>query len=63
MAHDKIVLIKAGIGEFPWQVSQRRGTLEVPAGHMCGGSIGSSKYIISVAHCNAQPHRIIIAYG
>jgi len=54
---------QAEIGEFPWQISQRRGNLEVPAGHMCGGSIGSSKYIISAAHCKSEPNRIIIAYG
>lgn len=30
---------------------------------MCGGSIGSSKYVISAAHCKSDPSRIIIAYG
>lgn len=30
---------------------------------MCGGSIGSDKYIITAAHCKYNPNLIIIAYG
>ena len=54
---------KAEIGEFPWQISQRRGTVGSPGSHMCGGSIGSEKYIITAAHCKYNPNLIIIAYG
>lgn len=54
---------KADIGEFPWQISQRRGTMGSPGSHMCGGSIGSEKYIITAAHCKYNTSLIVIAYG
>ena len=54
---------KAEISVFPWQISQRRGTVGSPGSHMCGGSIGSEKYIITAAHCKYNPNLIIIAYG
>ena len=55
--------VPAEQGEFPWQISQRRGTLETPGSHMCGGSIGSEKYIITAAHCKFRTNGVIFAYG
>lgn len=54
---------EAAEGQFPWQISQRRIQLGQPSSHMCGGSIGGSKYIISAAHCVLDADRIIVAYG
>ncbi|XP_062069145.1 serine protease 55 [Lepus europaeus] len=44
--HSRIIAgTEAEVGEFPWQVSIQSGT------HYCGGSILSSQWILTAAHC------------
>lgn len=42
-------------GQFPWLVSFQLGRPDKKYGHFCMGSFISSKWVLSAAHCFADP--------
>jgi secreted trypsin-like serine protease len=43
--------VNAGVGEFPWQLSQERSNALGNWGHSCGASLLTSNRALSAAHC------------
>lgn len=56
----------AGPGQFPWQISLGVSWLTDPYNaHFCGGSVYSSKWIITAAHCmeDLNPWDLVVTAG
>lgn len=57
---------QAEIGAFPWQVSLGVSWIADPYyAHFCGGSVYSSKWIVTASHCveNLTPGKVVITAG
>lgn len=50
----------AGIGEFPWQISQQRQGTGGAWSHSCGGSLLSNTRTLSAAHCVDGANAVIL---